>query len=440
MNQKPLRVVCYVPTFNAGDTTRGIEVVRALVAKAEAENRTTDVIFICPPIASVNYEALILRAGFKIGHTAVPLSEADIDGFMNADRTGAEFVPEFDRAKLYIEKYMEDMRERKPDVLVNGCIPPAGIAAQILGIPTVTYLPFPADLAWAKRHLIKDIPDGLENALTMGLPAKWRRRITAGLARLAFRQTFFTQPTLARAGRELGWREQNANLFTMLKADVELVNELPDYFVNQELGPRTKITGPLFSRPPEAPVNPRILEIFSPENTRKVLVTMGSSGVKEYLLEAVKAVVAAKVNAVVVVQPTICSLAEITKELSIPRNVYLTDAFIPAHQVNPLADAAIIHGGQGTVQTALYSGTPVVGVGMQAEQQGNLDNLAYRGAGIRIARKFWKAAEIQRALEKVLAKPEFKANARELSRSFAAIDGYKEAGNAIWELVKARGL
>ena len=181
MSPKPIKVVCYVPTFNAGDTTRGIEVTRAFVEKAKQAGRETDVTFVCPPLVSANFESVIAKAGFKIGHTAVPVDENEVAAFMNADRTGEEFVPDYARAKLYIEKYKEDLETRKPDLLINGCIPPAGIAAQLAGVPTVTYLPFPAHGAWITKHLLKDIPDELENGFTMRLPKSFRR----GLVRLA---------------------------------------------------------------------------------------------------------------------------------------------------------------------------------------------------------------------------------------------------------------
>lgn len=440
MKTRPLKIVCYVPTFNAGDTTRGIEVTRALVRKADSVGRATDVTFVCPPIAGTNFEDVIRRAGFAIDHTAVPLSDAEIQAFMTADRTGTEFIPDYERAHLYIAKYIEDLRDRKPDLLVNGCIPPAGIAARIVGVPTVTYLPFPAHRPWVTKHLLKDIPDPLENAVTIRMPNWLRRLFTKLVSRLVTGQRFFRQPTTARAGQALGWNEQQPNLLSMLKADVELVNDLPDYYRGQDVGPRTRVTGPLFSRPPDAPVDPLILKMFRPENANKVLVTMGSSGEKKFLLEAVRAVSNGEFHAVVVVQPTICSLAEARAAVRIPDRVYLTDAFIPAHQVNALADAVVIHGGQGTVQTAISSGTPFVGVGMQAEQQTNLDNAVARGAGLRIARKFWTAPAVERSLREVLGMGRFKAAATALARSFASIDGSVEAGEAIWRLVEAQDL
>ncbi|MDI2091758.1 hypothetical protein [Commensalibacter oyaizuii] len=48
--------------------------------------------------------------------------------------------------------------------------------------------------------------------------------------------------------------------------------------------------------------------------------------------------------------------------------VYVINKFIPALKVNLMADVILCHGGQGTLQTAFYVGTSVVGVAMQQEQ------------------------------------------------------------------------
>ncbi len=438
--KQALKIVIYVPTFNAGDTTRGIEVAKALSAEAVRKGRAVDFTFVCPPIAGFNFESLIVESGFKIGHTAVPLDQKHIDDFMTADRTGTEFVPDFERAKLYVAKYIEDLRARKPDLVIYGCMPPAGVAARILNLPTVTYLPFPAHKNWIKANLLKDLPDEMENRFTLALPKSLRKGLVGTISRLAVRKSFFTQPTLARAGKELGWLEDEPNLFTMLKGDVELVTDWSGFYEDQETGPRAQITGPLFSRPPDKVIDPRILAMFSPEKRNKVFVTMGSSGEKRFLMEAIRAVCRSDFHAVVVVQKTICALSEVTSQIQVPANVYLTDSFVPAHQVNPLADAVIIHGGQGTVQTACSSGTPFVGVAMQAEQQANLDNLASHGAGLRIARGFWQASRITAALDKVLNDPSYRLKARRLAGDFTKVDGHARAGRAIWDLVETRNL
>ena len=70
-------------------------------------------------------------------------------------------------------------------------------------------------------------------------------------------------------------------------------------------------------------------------------------------------------------------------KVTIPKNVYITD-WLPAHIVNPMAKIAVIHGGQGTVQTAVSSGTPFIGIGLQPEQEANIDLIVRQGSARRI--------------------------------------------------------
>ena len=67
----------------------------------------------------------------------------------------------------------------------------------------------------------------------------------------------------------------------------------------------------------------------------------------------------------------------------VPSNVLITD-WVPALEVNKMADLAVIHGGIGTVMTAALAGKPVVGVGMQMEQVANLACLERLGFAIRV--------------------------------------------------------
>jgi UDP:flavonoid glycosyltransferase YjiC (YdhE family) len=433
----PLRVTCFVPTFNAGDTTRGIEVARALVQAGARRGRTVEVTFVAPRIKGPSHEAVIRRAGFPLEFGDITLDEAAVASILRADHDATEFISDFNLAKRFIEALLAWVRERRPNLVIFGFLPPVGIACKILSVPSVTYLPFPMHEPWVKRHLLKDLPEPLENRLTARLPRRVRCLIARGIALTVARTPFFRQPTFAAAGRACGWQEPRPNLFSMLAADVELVNDVPLFFEGRAVGPRCHITGPLFSRPPDADVDPRIAEALAPHKPRKVFLSMGSSGEKRHLLAAIVALCGMDVNAVVVVPPAICSLIEVRRTISVPKNIHLTDAFIPAHKVNPLADAAVIHGGQGTVQTALYSGTPFVGVGFQAEQCSNLDNLVLAGAGIRIPRKLWSANSIRTAIVRVLTVPAYRRNALRLRQSALEVDGWRESGEAIWKLVES---
>jgi UDP:flavonoid glycosyltransferase YjiC (YdhE family) len=103
-----------------------------------------------------------------------------------------------------------------------------------------------------------------------------------------------------------------------------------------------------------------------------------------------------------------------------------------------MADVVVSHGGQGTVQTALACGTPIVGVAMQLAQQVNLDNVAAKGAGIRISSHRWTASTVQQAVRTILEARRYQENARRLQQSVRSVDGKKNSAEAIWQFVTQR--
>ena len=434
-----VKIVVYVPTFNAGETTRGVELACALRKMAANKGQEVEVTFVQAVVEGKNFVSLIEQAGFAFEFTEITLSEEIVREIMTADHAGRQFISDFETALRFTASHLADLRKRKPDLVIYGFIPPAGIACAIEEIPSVAFLPFPAFKPWVAKYLVKDIPDSLENWITYAMPPFLRRKLARLLSWLVVKQGFFTQPNFGRAGKQLGWKEPKPDLFSMFPANLKLVNDLPDYYRGQAIGARTQITGPLFSRSSQNKVDPKILRTFRPENPRKVFFTMGSSGEKAYLLEAIEALVAGSYHAVVAVSPSIASLDEIRSRFpSLPERIYLTDQFLPAHTVTPMADVAIIHGGQGTLQTTLEAGVPFIGVAMQAEQQANLDNAVSLGAGIRVPRKFWRAKAIESALARLFEEPGFRESAKRVSTSYQAVNGHEQAAQAIWELLRAK--
>ena len=87
--------------------------------------------------------------------------------------------------------------------------------------------------------------------------------------------------------------------------------------------------------------------------------------------------------------------------LEIPSNVIVT-GFLPAHEVNSMADISVIHGGQNTVMNACLSGTPIVGVGMHPEQEANLETCVRKGFAIRLNKKRVTASAALEAIDRLL--------------------------------------
>jgi hypothetical protein len=190
------------------------------------------------------------------------------------------------------------------------------------------------------------------------------------------------------------------SLFEAIHADLTVVTDLPSFHTGYPLPEGFEITGPVFADPGAAPhggsaaLDADIVAALRRDGRPAILLTMGSSGTRELLLEAIRALVPAprpapgrdlareEWNVVVLAPPAVCPLEQARAAAGESARVLVTDRFVPALAVNRLADVVVSHGGQGTVQTALAAGTPLVGVGLQMEQQINLDHVMDAGVGI----------------------------------------------------------
>ena len=107
---------------------------------------------------------------------------------------------------------------------------------------------------------------------------------------------------------------------------------------------------------------------------KKVFLTLGSSGGKDFVVRAVQTICEGNWNAVVALAPSRCTIQDVCQSIThIPDCVILTQEFVPAKLIASMVNVVVAHGGQGTVQNALAAGTPIVGVAMQWEQEFNLD-------------------------------------------------------------------
>ena len=106
-----------------------------------------------------------------------------------------------------------------------------------------------------------------------------------------------------------------------------------------------------------------------------------------------------------------------------------------ADKVMPLVDLAIIHGGQGSVQTAIASGIPIIGFPLQPEQEFNLRMMENHGAGICMPLKKLKRSTLQALIEKVLKENSFKTNIQRLKSFQGRYNGADNTAAALLGLI-----
>jgi zeaxanthin glucosyltransferase len=123
-------------------------------------------------------------------------------------------------------------------------------------------------------------------------------------------------------------------------------------------------------------------------------------------------------------QPVLVASADLVPD---PPRRALTAARVPMLDLLPRLDAAICHGGMGTVTEALAHGVPLVLAPMRHDQPVVARQVAQAGAGVEVSFKSATPADIADAVRAVLEEPGYRASARRIADSFAAAGGARAA-------------
>jgi len=130
----------------------------------------------------------------------------------------------------------------------------------------------------------------------------------------------------------------------------------------------------------------------------------------------------------------ICSTVH-KKDFSYTPNILIRN-FLPSHLIMPYCDLAIINGGQGTVQTAIASGIPIIGFPLQPEQNFNLMQIQRHGGGICMSLYDLRRGKLEKEIRNVLRHPEFKSSMKKLMKWQSRRDGALETAKLTKQLLK----
>jgi UDP:flavonoid glycosyltransferase YjiC (YdhE family) len=114
--------------------------------------------------------------------------------------------------------------------------------------------------------------------------------------------------------------------------------------------------------------------------------------------------------------------------LPLPDN-FRHEPFVPGLAMAARSDLLIHHGGYGSCQTGLYTGTPAVIIPTFSERESNARRVAALGAGEFIVptASGWKKRvspdKVRATVRRVLSEPSFRANARRISEKMQAFGG-----------------
>ena len=130
--------------------------------------------------------------------------------------------------------------------------------------------------------------------------------------------------------------------------------------------------------------------------------------------------------------------------LPLPSN-FRHEPFVPGLAMAERSDLLIHHGGYGSCQTGLYTGTPAVIIPTFSERESNARRIAAQGAGDFVLpisdasgrKKHVRAQELRVKVNHVLYDSSFEENAKRVSERLKSYGGANEAGRLIEGFVQA---
>jgi UDP:flavonoid glycosyltransferase YjiC (YdhE family) len=219
----------------------------------------------------------------------------------------------------------------------------------------------------------------------------------------------------------------------LLEGDYNLVTTSNLFYPYEELPETYFPVGPIYAKLgeniPVAVLN--FVANVKQQNKTLVYFAVGSSGNRSFVKRVLKVLIQQGLH---VIAPVNTFLTKEERKLLSPK--VLCCDWLPAHLVSELVDFSVIHGGEGTVQTACASGKPFIGFALQMEQKINLSYCEQYGNAIRLKTSQIYSEKFKRAIEAIQTQ-KYIEKAKELKENFA-IDGSQTAAELIGEIIENR--
>lgn len=419
-----MKIVCFPHFYYLSEASRLVEIAKAL------RDRGQNVQFFSH---GGPYEHVASEEGFEVIPVEPQMSPERAQQYMRFNRgEGVKSMRDsffsYEELKEYVSKEAVALKNERADAVLIGWNLPSYLSVQLAGIPIIVQQPGAFIAPFFDRKMGVFIPSLV--GWLRHLPLDWFMNW------LAPRMKFWIYP-FNQLASELGLAQYKSTL-DFVAGDLTLVMDAPEILgiSPEELEdyqpqhpqffrrpPRYRYGGPCFAKLP-GEVPEAVLQHFDTPRTR-LYCAMGVSGSPEVLQSIVQIVGDLDLQAVVLTTTILGDRAHGKSErvLAIPH--------APAHLVNPMADIAITHGGAGTVQTAIHSGTPLVGIPAQMEQAGNISLVARQGAGLMLSRFDLNGPKLAAALEKLVKEQSYRHSMERLKRLQDPIDGAAKAADEI---------
>jgi UDP:flavonoid glycosyltransferase YjiC (YdhE family) len=413
-------MICLLPhCAYLSETSRMLELHRALTALGVPVRVATH---------GGPHERRLVEAGIPYDVLGPGLSPARSAAFVaSAIGLGDPGQSMYDDEELrgYVQAEAEYFRAHGITVAVTGFTLTTLLSSRLTGIQVIT------------EHAGSFVPPVFERRM---LPSPSRpldprlERLPKWLRRYVVNKTINRMPAYCagfnRVATELG-AEKIPSLPALLLGDISLVPEIPEVLgiTNADLeawrprrGYRTSsrltAVGPLYAHL-DVPIPSRVEKFMTGEGPT-IYVAMTSTPAA-MIRTAVAAL--SSLDARILVAGTVHDLQDLEST-----NVCVAGT-LPSHLVMPRVDLAVTTAGQGSTQTAMASGCPLLGIPLHLEQDLNISLVERLGAARHVAPP--DLDQLAATATAMLGDPTHLTAAERIQKLYAAVDGPAEAARII---------
>lgn len=417
MNAAEAPRILFAPeTFNLGETSRAVEVAQAVQAAGG------EVLFMGYSRRFADY---VQRAGLPLELLDPELSEPEADQLIAADQGRSlrhPFTTDMVRRRVASERGL--IEAWRPHCVVIGTTLTLFISAPACGIPLVYVRPY----AMSRGHLLHMATLPLVSGT--GRVATATNRVAGRLGSRFVRAVRWKPASFRRVATEHGVRLPSRTI-EAIDADLNLIASLFPLLDQRPLAEGEVAVGPIYAQSPGD--LPDRLRQRADTSRPVVYLGLGSSGGRRLALTILSQLADMDLEVVSSVGRYLTD----HDRAGLPDNVQVYD-FLPAHLLAGVIDASVVHGGEGTVQTACASGAPFAGIGQQAEQRLNVDECVRYGNAIRFTERDLRRRKLPQMVDRLLHDASLRAAAHRL-RALAEPVGAARSAELILNLAGTSG-
>jgi len=420
-------MICLLPhCAYLSETSRMAAVYKALVA------RGADV---CVATHGGSHEFYLQKAGVPYHLLEPRMDEARCRRFV-ADGAGLgapnQSMYTDDEIRAQVAAQARFFRERGIQAVLTGFTLTSLLSTRLAGVPLATSHAGSCVPPVYQRNIMP-APSRMEPKFLELLPRVLQQRLSNWLVeRVKFYCGGFN-----RVAGELSL-EPIPSFAALLLGDVNLVTDIPEIvgISPEEMHSWTpsrsyrspcklRYTGPLFADQ-HADLPERVQRFLAAQQARPVAYVALTSTPTAVVQKAIAAVRRAGARVLAVSTVHDLNLTE-ADDLMVER-------FLPSLDVMPRVALAVTAGGQGSVQTAMACGTPVLGVPLQPEQDLNVHLVEKQGAGRLLPLADVGSAKMTAQVRELLGNASYREHARRLQRLFERVDGAANAAELLMRL------